>query len=304
MSRLRASRFGEASRDLVSSDVPASTAAIIVNYRAYDDLDRCLAALERFEPALDLIVVDHDSQDTAAREIRERHPRVQIVASAENRGFGAGVNRGVRETAAVHLLLINPDGVIQAPIVTALQSILNEHPDVAVVGPLVRDDDGSIQASARRFPGLSTVLGGRSTWLTRALPGNRLTSRNLLTGPHVREPLAVDWVSGACMLVRREAFEAIGGFDEGFFLYWEDADLCRRLHDAGWRTMYHPGVEVHHVAGRSSRHAPMASERAFHDSVFHYFLRHTRAPARWSAPLIWIALRLRLAMKLARHRNT
>lgn len=280
-----------------------TTAAIIVNYHAYDELDRCLASLERFEPTLDLIVVDHDTQEASAQRIRQRHPDAHLVASADNRGFGAGMNRGARETDAAYLLLINPDAIVEGPIVETLKAMLDQHADVAIVGPLVREHDGTIQASARRFPGVSTVLGGRSTWLTRVLPGNRLTSRNLLTGPDVREPLTVDWVSGACMLVRRAAFDAIGGFDEGFFLYWEDADLCRRLRDAGWRTVYHPGVEVHHVTGQSSRHAPMASERAFHESVFHYFLKHTRPPARWSAPLVWLALRLRLAMKLSRHRD-
>ena len=275
-----------------------AVAAVIVNYHAYEELDRCLAALHAAEPSVELVVVDHETRVDEARALRARHPEVRLLACADNRGFGAGINRGARETAADYLLLINPDAVVDGPIVGTLLALLEERPDVAVVGPLVRDADGSIQASARRFPGVSTVLGGRSTWLTRVLPGNRLTSRNLLTGPHVREPMTVDWVSGACMLVRRRAFDQVGGFDEGYFLYWEDADLCRRLHDAGWRTVYHPGVSVHHVAGRSSRHAPVASLRAFHDSVFRYFLQHTRAPGRWAAPLVWLALRMRLAVKM------
>jgi GT2 family glycosyltransferase len=281
----------------------ATTAAIIVNYHAYDELDRCLAALEQFEPTVDLVVVDHDSQRDAIRVICERHPRARVVASSDNRGFGAGMNRGARETDAARLFLINPDALVEGPIVDALQAIMAEQPDVAVVGPLVREGDGTIQASARRFPGLTTVVAGRTTWLTRVLPRNRWTTQNLLTGPDVREPIAVDWVSGACMLVRRDAFDQVGGFDERFFLYWEDADLCRRLREAGWRTVYQPGVAVHHVTGRSSRHAPVASERAFHASVYRYFVKHTPAPARWAAPLVWLALRLRLAMRLARRKG-
>lgn len=278
-------------------------AAIIVNYHAYDELDRCLAGLERFEPSVALVVVDHDSQPDAVRVIRERHPRARVVATADNPGFGAGMNRGARETDAARLLLINPDALVEEPIVDALQAIMTEQPDVAVVGPLVREPDGSIQASARRFPGLTTVVAGRTTWLTRVLPKNRWTTQNLLTGPDVRAPVAVDWVSGACMLVRREAFDQVDGFDEGFFLYWEDADLCRRLREAGWRTVYQPAVAVHHVTGRSSRHVPVAAERAFHTSVLRYFVKHTPAPARWAAPFVWLALRLRLAMKLAWRRD-
>lgn len=285
------------------ADARGPVAAVIVNYHAYEELDRCLAALSHAEPAVELVVVDHDTRPDAARALQARHPTARVLACADNRGFGAGVNHGARETRADYLLLINPDAVVDGGIVGTLRALLEARPDVAVVGPLVRDADGSIQASARRFPGVSTVLGGRSTWLTRVLPGNRLTSRNLLTGPHVREPIVVDWVSGACMLVRRRAFDEVGGFDEGYFLYWEDADLCRRLRDAGWRTAYHPGVSVHHVAGRSSRHAPAAALRAFHDSVFRYFLQHTRAPGRWTAPLVWAVLRLRLALKLARRQG-
>jgi GT2 family glycosyltransferase len=213
------------------------------------------------------------------------------------------MNRGARETQATQLLLMNPDTIVEGPIVSTLEAILRQQPEVGIVGPLVREADGSIQASARRFPGLSTVVGGRSTWLTRVLPGNPLSAQNLLTGPDVRDPKTVDWVSGACMLVRRSAFDAVGGFDEGFFLYWEDADLCRRLREAGWRTVYQPKVAVRHVTGRSSRHVVAAAERAFHDSVFHYFLKHTPAPGRWAAPLVWLALRLRLAMKLAQPRS-
>lgn len=279
------------------------TAAIIVNYQAYEELDRGLTALERCEPSVEVIVVDHHSVPAEAERLRGRHPATRLVASTENPGFGAGINRGVRETRATHLLFINPDALVEGPIVDELIAELARHDDVAVVGPLVRDADGSIQASARRFPGVSTVIGGRSTWLTRVLPRNRWTSRNLLTGPDVREPLVVDWVSGACMLMRRDAFDAVGGFDEGYFLYWEDADLCHRLRDAGWRTVYHPGVAVRHVAGRSSRHVRIAAAHAFHDSVFRYFLRHTPAPARWSAPLVWLALKLRLALTLARPRS-
>lgn len=285
--------------DMRVADAPG-TAAVIVNYHAYEAVDGCLRALERFEPAVARVVVDHATDAGQAASLRARHPGTRVLATADNPGFGAGVNRGARDAPAADILVINPDAVIEGPMVAALHEVLRAHPDVAVVGPMVRDADGSIQASARRFPGWSTVFGGRSTWLTRVFPGNRLTARNLLTGPHVREPIAVDWVSGACMLIRRAAFDAVGGFDEGFFLYWEDTDLCRRLRDAGWRTIYHPGVAVRHVTGQSSRHAPAAAERAFHDSVFRYFRLHTTAPTRWAAPIVWLALRLRLAMKLAR----
>ena len=110
-------------------------------------------------------------------------------------------------------------------------------PSVGMVGPLVRTGDGVIDASARRFPSWSTVFGGRSAWLTRAWPGNPMSRRNLLTGPEVTEPLDVDWLLAPAWRIRREVFEQLAGFDEQFFMYWEDADLCKRAREAGWRVV-------------------------------------------------------------------
>ena len=113
------------------------------------------------------------------------------------------------------------------------------------------------------FQGVTTGLAGRTTWLTRVWPDNPLTMGNLVRDLPA-EPVEVDWVSGACMMVRRDAFAAVGGMDEQFFLYWEDADLCRRLKQAGWKTYYQPGVTVTHLTGQSSQHARKASLVAFH----------------------------------------
>lgn len=279
----------------------STVAALIVNYRTYEDLGRCLSALDRFEPSAAIVIVDYESHPGAVAELQQRWPRVRVLPTAGNDGFGAGVNRAAREALqATRLLVLNPDTRLEAPIVEALDALLAAHPEAAIVAPLVRETDGAIQPSARRFPGVSTVFGGRSTWLTKVLPGNPLSARNLLTGPDVREPIPVDWVSGACMLVRREAFDAVGGFDERFFLYWEDADLCRRLREAGWTTMYHPGVAVRHAAGRASQHAPRKAQRAFHDSVFRYYMKHGGWLAWLAAPVVWPVLRLRLALKLLR----
>jgi hypothetical protein len=184
-----------------------------------------------------------------------------------------------------------------------LAAWLDLHSDVGAVGPLIREPDGRIQASARRFPTALTGLAGRRSWLTRIHPNNPLSRRNLLTGDHVREPITVDWVSGACVMVRRAAFEAIGGMDQGFFLYWEDADLCRRLANAGWRTMYHPGTSVVHLGGRATEHAPTTSLIAFHRSAFRYYWKHGGLMYRALAPLAWLVLNFRLGLKLLARRS-
>ena len=171
---------------------------------------------------------------------------------------------------------------------------------VGIVGPLVREPDASVQASARRFPNVTTGFAGRTSWLSRVWPTNRLTRRNLLTREVLRDPVEVDWVSGACMMVRRTAFEAVGGMDEQFFLYWEDADLCFRLKREGWLTVYNPLVSVTHLTGRSSSRARRESLIAFHRSAFRYFRKHSGLAARAATPLVFLALQTRLFLKLAR----
>ena len=126
-------------------------------------------------------------------------------------------------------------------------------------------------------------------------PGNPLSNHNL-RAVRATNPVTVDWVSGACMMIRREAFDAVGGMDEGFFLYWEDADFCRRLQRAGWRTMYVPHALATHVGGGSSRHAATASLEAFHRSAYRLFTKHASAPMRLFSPLVYLALQIRLAV--------
>ena len=271
---------------------------LIVSYRAYAELDACLASLAPWVgPSIEVFVVDHQSDPVAAARLAAAYPWARVRPTPENPGFAAGVNRAAREATGQFLLWLNPDSVATEDVARPLAAWLDRNPAVGIVGALVRDQDGSIQASARRFPGVSTLLGGRSTWLTRVWPGNPWSRVNLLTGPGVTTPRQVDWVSGACLMTRREVVDALGGLDEGFFLYWEDADFCRRARDSGWETWYHPGVQVTHLAGRSSRTAHWASRVAFHDSVYRYFRKHAGPAARVFTPVVWLGIRARLGLE-------
>jgi GT2 family glycosyltransferase len=216
-----------------------------------------------------------------------------------NPGFAAGVNLAARDAAGRYLLLLNPDCIVDGDVAHLLASWLEAHPDVAVAGGLVREHDGSVQASARRFPNVTTGFAGRTSWLSRVWPSNVWTRRNLVARPDQREPIEVDWVSGACMMVRRDAFDEVGGMDEQFFLYWEDADLCFRLKRAGWRTIYHPAVGITHLTGRSSALVRKQSLIAFHRSAFRYFFKHGSPVSRALSPLVFLALYARLGLKLA-----
>jgi hypothetical protein len=274
--------------------------ALIVNFRAYGELTSCLHALKNnAESDLEVVVVDHATVADAATGLVEQFPRVHLIGIDANPGFGAGVNRAARVAHGKYFLLLNPDAVLHGSAAQQLAEWLDHHPNVGAVGPLVMNADGSVQASARWFPGFTTFFAGRASWLTRAWPQNPWSRRNLVAPEKSGAPIDVDWVSGACMMIRREAFEAVAGFDERFFLYWEDADFCFRLKRAGWSVVYHPGERVTHLTGRSSARAHRQSLVAFHRSAYRYFRKNGGRFAQVASPLVFVALYARLALKLA-----
>jgi len=276
-------------------------AVLIVNYRAYDALDRCLASLRPFTSEDDeVVVVDWESDAELREALAVKYPWARFLPSSANHGFSVGVNQAASATTAPILLLLNPDTEAQGPIVRALAGWLEAHPDAAAVGPRVLNTDGTIQPSARRFPGLTTVLGGRSTWLTKRYPGNWFSRRNLLhiASDDERESRQVDWLTGACLATPRRVFEQLGGLDESFFMYWEDADYCHRASALGLTCHYLPTTSVSHIGGASSAHRQVASIRAFHRSAFGLYWKHSRL-GRVAAPLIWIGLRVRAEIKVA-----
>jgi GT2 family glycosyltransferase len=273
---------------------------VIVNYHTYNELAACLVAVQSRgrDEVIEIVVVDQDSDNAAIAEICEHFPAATIIPNGQNDGFAAGVNRGAGRTRGCYLLVLNPDTVVRPGLIDELAAWLEAHPDVAVVGPRILNADGSVQPSARRFPDLTTGLGGRQSWLARLWPSNWLSRRNL-DWSRSSEPVDVDWVSGACMMIRRSAFDGVGGMDDRFFLYWEDADLCRRLRSAGFRTVYEPSVSAVHEGSRASQHAVVRSLVAFHRSAFHYYWKHGGVVARAFAPVVQAALLVRLVIALA-----
>jgi hypothetical protein len=181
---------------------------------------------------------------------------------------------------------MNPDCLVAPGFLDPLLDELATHPRAAAVAPRVFNEDGSPQGNARGDPTMMTGLFGRSTLLSRLFPSARLARRNVRL-PQGQAAESVDWVSGSCVIVRREAFDGIGGFDERYFLYWEDADLCRRLRNAGWSIRFRPDARVVHLGARSSRTVKPLAIRAFHRSAYLYYATHV-APSRLSARR-WLA---------------
>jgi N-acetylglucosaminyl-diphospho-decaprenol L-rhamnosyltransferase len=279
-------------------------AILIVNFKVYDEIDRALSSIEpALEPGDEVVVVDHASDAARLDAMARRHPRATFVPVAHNGGFAAGVNLAARHATAPYLMMLNPDAVAIGPVVRVLESWMRDHPDVAVVGPRVLDADGQVQASARRFPTWSTAIAGRSTWLTRHFPDNWLSRWNL-PGRTASGPVDVDWLAGSCLMTSRAVFDRLGGFDEAFFLYWEDADFCHRAVRAGGRCVYVPLVAVQHVGGLSAARDPEPAIRAFHRSAYYFYYKHSRALGRALAPFVRAALWARGELLVRQGRRT
>jgi N-acetylglucosaminyl-diphospho-decaprenol L-rhamnosyltransferase len=252
--------------------------AILVNYNAGTDLELALRSIAADCATIpwEAVVVDNASTDHSAA-VAESFPHTSLIRNPTNIGFGRAVNQAVGRSKAPLLLLMNPDCRLQPGAVSTLQLVLAAMPSCAVVGPKILDPDGAVQGSARGDPDMLTGLFGRTGALRVLLPFLPVARRNVVVEDAVRSGAAsvvVDWLSGACLLVRRDAFLAAGGFDERFFLYWEDADLCRRLRGRGYEIRYVPGAVAVHQVGRSSQTARRSSIRAFHASAYLYYATH------------------------------
>jgi GT2 family glycosyltransferase len=277
-----------------------STSVLVVNFRGYLDLEQCLHSLDaQLRPGDEIIVVDNETDPAGLEVVSRAHPSVRMIPSAVNLGFAAGVNLAAQHARGSFLLLLNPDTIIEGPVIAVLEEWLCCHPDTAVAGPRVLNGDGSIQPSARAFPGFSTLFGGRSAWMTQRYPNNPWSRRNLL-GLDAREPLNADWLSGSCLMTRRDVFERLGGLDEGFFLYWEDADYCRRVGKLGLRCTYLPAVPVRHFCGGSARYNVARAIREFHLSAHRLYRKHGGLLGRIAAPVTRAGLYVRGELRVRR----
>ena len=261
-------------------------AAILVNYNAGQELERALRSIadEMTGQSWQGVVIDNASSDDSAARVSQFGTNVRLLRNESNVGFARGVNQGLAATTAPYVLIMNPDCRLMAGATGALRAVLDAHPQCAIAGPRVLNPDGSVQGSARGDPDMLTGLFGRTTLLRKVAPFLSIGRRHVVVEEAIRSgqgSVEVDWVSGACMLARRDALAAVRGFDERFFLYWEDADLCRRLRANGYHIRYVPGASAIHRVGQSSRTARASAIRAFHRSAYLYYATHV-APAPMS----------------------
>lgn len=254
--------------------------AVVVNYEAGDALRDCVATVVADTSAgpAEVVVVDNGSGDGSVARMLEAHPDVRVIETGANLGYAGAANRGIAASAAPVVAVCNPDLVIAEGTAGAMVRRLEEDPRLGAVGPAIFDPDGSHYPSARQVPSLRDTVG--HALLGKLRPGNGFTRRYRELDRDPARSRVVDWVSGAAIWLRRSALDEIGGWDDGYFMYVEDVDLCWRLQQAGWTIAYEPAGSVTHVQGLSTRRHPYRMIAAHHRSLLRFAAKRWRGPKR------------------------
>lgn len=276
-------------------------AIAIVNYNTRSQLRACLATAAG--AAQQIVVVDNASSDGSVEMVRQQFPGVVLCANPDNKGYGAAANQALAACTSRYVLLLNADTLLTRGATAALAQYLDSHPRVAAAGPRLVNPDGTLQPSCHAFPGTATVF--------LELTALRHLARTLRHVPVLRDwhlpawshdrARPVDWVKGAALALRREAFQEVGGFDESFFMYWEETDLCRRLATAGWETHFAPVATVVHAGEASTSQWRGEMSFRFLQGLRQFSARHHTRPRRIALILALQAiLRIRVAQDAVR----
>jgi N-acetylglucosaminyl-diphospho-decaprenol L-rhamnosyltransferase len=287
--------------------VPSAIGAVVVDHDAGALLDGCVRSLLA-DGAGPIVVVENGEPGSAQAALRPlldagAHPGVHLVRPGRNLGYGSGVNRGLAALAGEEpppewVLVTNPDLVVHPGALGALRGVLESHRAWALVGPRILTEAGDVYPSVRRFPSQTDAAGHALLALFK--PDNRFTRRYKPGPPDGDVVTGADWVSGSCFLARREALEELGGFDEAYFMYAEEIDLCWRAHHAGWGVGFAGSAVVTHVGGASTARHPYRMLLEHHRSALRFSVRTTAGWRRVTLPLAALVLAARLAVATAR----
>jgi hypothetical protein len=258
---------------------------IILNYRSKGLVHQCVKTIKLYGTGCskEIIVVDNASSDGVGEMLRQRHPDVRFIASAENAGYAAGNNLGIRAASGRYLLIMNPDITVRPGSIDAMVRFMDERRDVGMLGPRLVHPDGTLDESCYRFPTRAVPV-YRRTPLGRLAAGRRELDKYLMADYDRKETREVDWLLGAVLMVRRAAMDRVGPLDERYFLYFEDTDWCRRFWQAGHKVVYFTGAEMVHYHERLSAQgswfvSPFRRSTRIHiASAIKYFAKWRQGP--------------------------
>jgi N-acetylglucosaminyl-diphospho-decaprenol L-rhamnosyltransferase len=277
-------------------------AVIVVSYNTCDLTLQAVASARSASAGLDatIIVADNGSVDGTVAAVRAAHPGVTVYENPDNPGYGGAINRAAAAQRAAHLCAMNADVVLEPGCLATLRSFLAEHRACGLVGPALAYPDGAPQPSAKRFPTLGVAV-GEVLELHALVPRNRWVRRFYYAGRDLTHPAEVDTVSGAVMMLRGDAFGAVGGFDEGFRMYFEETDLCRRLRDRGHAVALCPAARAVHRHGASTRQTSVRQVEYYLSYVRYFRKHHGRAAAAALRAVITLAALARMAALVVKY---
>ncbi len=292
---------------LAPLDPSIAVTIVVVNWNTKDLLRACLESLRQDsdESGRQIIIVDNASRDGSAQMVASEFPEAQLIVNTRNRGFAAANNQGIAAARGRYLLLLNSDTQVPPGAVAVMARYLDDHPCVGAVGPRLLNADGSLQSSARDFPrmlwdGLAILEVERWPLVSR-LAHNHVRRATLYWSDH-RYTRAVDWLMGACLMLRREAIEQAGALDEGYFFFAEEMDLCHRLWRLGWSVDFLAGAEIVHLGGQSASQVPAARLVWHYSGLLRFYRLHRSAAQRATLrALIALAMLARIAGVLVKH---
>jgi GT2 family glycosyltransferase len=295
---------------------------VILNWNTRTLLEKCLRSVvcQSAGIRLEVLVVDNASEDGSREMVQSLFPHVNLIVNSTNTGFGAGNNVALPHATGRYILFLNSDTAVTEGALPAMVAHADSAPDIGILGPKLLNGDGSLQYSCRRYPNLGAGF-FRSTLLGRLFPQNRFTSDYLMTDWDHASARDVDWVSGAAIMIRRSLVDQIGCFDEDFYMYCEDVDLCWRANHTPltgpnpatdpltaegprhWRVVYYSDATIYHLIGKSSDQAPTRMTYEFHRSQHLFYKKHYAASTPIPLRLIIPAgIALRAIGQMARFR--
>ena len=248
---------------------------IIVDYNAFVPLQRLMDTIweKTKDISYEIIIVDN-SKDTKKSFFQKNYPDIKYILNNKNLGFSKAANIGINNSAGRYILLLNPDTRLKNNMALLLAQFLDHHPNVGIVGGKILNDDGSLQFSCRSFPSYKTAFFNRYSLLTRIFPKNRYSTEYINPINSYNESAEVDWLSGSGMMVRKQALETVGLFDENFFMYCEDVDICHRMKLLGWKVVYYPESVIYHSIGKSSAQNKIKAVIERHKSMWTYYKKY------------------------------
>lgn len=249
---------------------------IIINYNNSAVIGDCINSIYKTVDGIEFetLVVDNSLRDDGIKIIKKKFPEIKLIQNKINVGFARANNQAAKLAKGDILLFLNPDIILTEGAVTNMVTYLKSHKEIGVLGPKILNMDKTLQYSCRSFPDVWTGLFNRYSLITKLVPNNYFTAKYLLTDFDHNEVREVDWVSGSCMMVSRDIFTKTGLFDENYFLFNEDVDLCKNMVNSGYQTVYYPSAKVYHKITSSNNKVDSTIIIKRHLGMSYYFKKH------------------------------